>query len=182
MNQQHPALVATQKWLEDIVIGLNFCPFAKKEFINGTIHYEISTAGQLDKALEVIAEQCQKLMENDDIETTLVIYSLGFRRFEQYLDLVEYANDLLIEFGFEGDIQIASFHPDYVFDGEDEHSPSHYTNRSPYPTIHLIREASMEKVLSVYKDPELIPENNIALTEEKGAAFFRQYLAKIKKM
>jgi len=178
----HPAIDKTKLWLEEIVIGLNFCPFAKKEFVNETIRYHASRYGMLEQALEDISHECRYLIEHDEVETTLVIFTTGFRDFDKYLDLVDYANELIIALGYEGDIQLASFHPDYVFDGEDEQSPSHFTNRSPFPTIHLIREASMEKVLGTYKNPELIPENNIELAHEKGAAFFKQFLAGLRKM
>lgn len=178
-NDIHPGILKTKQWLEDIIIGLNFCPFAKKEFVNNTIHYHICAQARMDKALEEFAMQCEKLSNTPEIETTLFICSLGFRTFESYLDLVDYANDLLIDLGYEGVFQIASFHPDYVFEGEDINDASNYTNRSPLPTLHLIREESMERVLSVYDKPEMIPENNIALARDKGAKFFQQVLKQI---
>lgn len=175
----HPGIVKTKQWLEQVIIDLNFCPFAKKEFVNNTIHYHISAQVRLDKALEDFALQCEYLAKTPDVETTLFILSLGFRTFESYLDLVDYANDLLIDLGYEGKFQIASFHPDYVFDGEAEDDASNYTNRSPLPILHLLREESMSRVLSVYNKPELIPENNITLAREKGAVFFQQLLKQI---
>ena len=182
MQSEHPAIGKTKKWLEHIVIGLNFCPFAKKEFVNNTIRYNACSKGQMQDALTEFAQECQFLRDNPDVETTLIVFTLGFRQFDKYLDLVDYCNDLIVELGFEGEIQLASFHPDYEFDGEPVNSPSHYTNRSPLPTLHLIREASMEKVLSLYPDPESIPENNIALAEEKGAKYFKQFLAGLNKI
>ena len=119
------------------------------------------------------------MQAHPELETTLVIYNDGFRGFERYLDLVEYGNDLLIDSGFEGIFQLASMHPEYCFDGEDYDDASNFTNRSPYPLIHIIREASMARVLSVYNEPELIPEHNIALANEKGANFFQQILSRI---
>lgn len=178
-DNNHPAILKTQQWLEKVIIGLNFCPFAKKELVNNTIHYQVSSQVRLEKALEDVAQQCEYLDKNPAIETTLIIYSLGFRNFEAYLDLIDYANELLFDLGFEGKFQIASFHPDYVFEGEDVDDASNYTNRSPLPTLHLLREASMEKVLSVYNNPEQIPENNIKLAREKGSQFFNQILKQI---
>ncbi|NMP31460.1 DUF1415 domain-containing protein [Thalassotalea sp. M1531] len=178
----HPAVEKTKRWLEEIVIGLNFCPFAKKEFVNNTIHYHASKHGMIEQALHELAEQMQFLIEHPEIETSLVVYATGFRDFGRYLDLVDYANDLLVSLELEGEIQIASFHPDYIFEGESEQSPSNYTNRSPFPTIHLIREPSMEKVLAVYKNPEQIPQDNIELAHEKGVKFFKQFLASVHKM
>lgn len=170
---------ATKQWLEEVIIGLNFCPFAKKEFVNNTIRYYNSAEDQIKPALETLIEQCHYLQQNENVETTLIIYSEGFRSFERYLDLVDYANDLLIDSGFEGIFQLATMHPEYCFADVDFDDASNFTNRSPYPMLHIIREASMSRVLSVYKDPESIPENNMALADEKGSNFFQDVLANI---
>jgi hypothetical protein len=170
---------ATKQWLEEVLIALNFCPFAKKEFVNNTIHYHHSKADQVKAALHELIEQCRYLQAHDEIETTLIVYSDGFRSFDRYLDLVDYGNDLLVESGFEGLFQLASMHPEYCFEGEDYDDSSNFTNRSPYPIIHIIREASMARVLSVYNEPEKIPENNIALANEKGSNFFQEILQRI---
>jgi len=174
-------VLATKQWLEAVIIGLNFCPFAKKEFVNNTICYHESKADQIKVALHELIEQCRYLQAHDELETTLIIYRDGFRGFERYLDLVDYGNDLLVDSGFEGVFQLASMHPEYCFDGEDYDDASNFTNRSPYPIIHIIREASMARVLSVYNEPEKIPENNIVVANEKGANFFQQLLKSIHK-
>jgi hypothetical protein len=178
-TQESAEISATKQWLEEIIIGLNFCPFAKKEFVNNTICYFQSETEQVKSALKEFIEQCQFLQAHEEIETTLLIYSEGFRRFERYLDLVDYANDLLIDSGFEGIFQVASMHPEYCFADDDFDAATNFTNRSPYPMIHIIREASMAKVLKVYKDPEQIPENNMTLAEHKGSNFFQDILKKI---
>ena len=167
-----PVVSATKQWLNEIIIGLNFCPFAKKEWVNNTIDYYVSEQSQLKKALAELHEQCEKLTNAAELETSLVIYDGGFRNFNDYLTLVDYANDLIVEWGFEGIFQLASFHPEYCFADDDYNDAANYTNRSPYPVIHIIREASMERVLAVYKDPEQIPENNMALARSKGAEYF----------
>lgn len=171
-----PVVHSTKQWLEEIIIGLNFCPFAKKEWVNNTIYYHVSVETKLKLALEELYEQCQKLVGEPDIETSLLIYDGGFRHFSAYLELVDYANELLIEWGFEGEFQLASFHPEYCFADEDYDDAANFTNRSPYPMIHIIREKSMEKVLSVYKNPEQIPDNNIVLARSKGADYFQEKL------
>ncbi|GAW97750.1 MULTISPECIES: DUF1415 domain-containing protein [Colwellia] len=178
-EQGSAAVSATKQWLDEIIIGLNFCPFAKKEFVNNTIRYHQSTLEQVKPALAEFIEQCHYLQQHDDIETTLIIYSDGFRGFERYLDLVDYANDLLIDSGFEGIFQLATMHPEYCFADDDFDAASNFTNRSPYPMLHIIREASMARVLAVYKEPEKIPENNIALAEQKGSHFFQDVLKRI---
>jgi hypothetical protein len=172
-------ILATKQWLEEVIIGLNFCPFAKKEFVNNTICYHDSKTEHVKSALHELIEQCRYLQAHEELETTLIVYTEGFRGFERYLDLVDYANDLLVDSGFEGIFQLASMHPEYCFDGEDYDDASNFTNRSPYPMIHIIREASMARVLSVYNEPETIPENNIVLAKEKGANFFQQILTRI---
>jgi len=174
-------VLATKAWLDEIVIGLNICPFAKKEFVNNTIHYHLSKTEQVKTALHEFIEQCRYLQNHDELETSLIIYANGFRGFDRYLDLVEYANDLLVDSGFEGIFQIASMHPEYCFDGDDYDDASNYTNRSPYPIIHIIRETSMSRVLSVYNEPEKIPKNNIKLTQKKGTNFFKEVLTRIHK-
>ncbi len=170
---------ATKQWLDEIIIGLNFCPFAKKEFVNNTICYHRSEAEQIKPALHTLIEQCHYLQEHDEIETTLVIFAEGFRSFDRYLDLVDYANDLLIESGFEGIFQLASMHPEYCFSGDDFDDATNFTNRSPYPMLHIIREESMAKVLAIYKEPEKIPEQNMALAEQKGSNYFQNVLKRI---
>ena len=178
IDEQHEVL-ATKDWLDEIIIGLNICPFAKKEFVNNTIHYHLSKTEQVKTALHEFIEQCRYLQSHEELETTLIIYGDGFRGFERYLDLVDFANDLLIDSGFEGIFQIASMHPEYCFDGDDYDDAGNFTNRSPYPILHIIRETSMSRVLSVYNEPEKIPENNIKLAHKKGANFFQQALTRI---
>lgn len=169
----------TKNWLENVIIKFNFCPFAKKEFVNNTIVYQVSEQKKLKKALLELLAQYQYLQNNSEMETTLVIYETGFRDFERYLDLVDAGNDMLIEEGYEGIFQLASMHPEYCFADEEYDNAANFTNRSPYPMIHIIREASMARVLSVYKDPEQIPENNIALANEKGSQYFEKILSRI---
>lgn len=180
MKSEKIEISHTRQWVEDIIVGLNFCPFAKKELVNNTIGYYVSTHKKLKLALDELFEQYGLLLNSPEIETSLIIYNEGFKSFEQYLELIDYANEYLMDSVFEGVFQLATFHPDYYFDGTDFDDAENYTNRSPYPTIHIIREASMTRVLSTYKNPENIPENNITLAKEKGSLFFESILNKIK--
>ncbi|MBU2870918.1 DUF1415 domain-containing protein [Colwellia sp. E2M01] len=179
IQQTSAEIEATKQWISEIIIDLNFCPFAKKEFVNNTICYYKSEAEQVKPALHELIEQCQYLQNNAEVETTLIIFSEGFRGFDRYLDLVDYANDLLVDSGFEGIFQLATMHPEYCFTDDDFDAATNFTNRSPYPMLHIIREASMERVLSVYKNPEEIPENNMKLAEQKGSEYFQAVLTKI---
>ncbi len=179
ITHETSTVLATKQWLSEIIISLNFCPFAKKEFVNETIFYCESNQNQVKPALHELIEQCRFLQKHPEIETTLIIYNDGFRGFERYLDLVDYGTELLADSGFEGVFQLATMHPDYCFEGEEYDSASNYTNRSPYPILHILREESLARVLSVYNEPERIPENNIVLAKEKGTNFFKQILSNI---
>ncbi|NVJ65824.1 MAG: DUF1415 domain-containing protein [Gammaproteobacteria bacterium] len=172
------AVKATQYWLEQTVIGFNFCPFAKKEFVRNTIDYQISKTSKIEAALYELLDLLAKLDKQREIETALLIYETGFAKFDDYLELLDVANQLLYKEGYEGIYQIASFHPNYVFDGVEEDDASNYTNRSPYPILHILREASLEKVLANIDDPEAIPERNIQLAQEKGVSVFEKILEK----
>ena len=167
-TDEQSEVLATKEWLDKIIIGLNICPFAKKEFVNNSIHYHLSKTEQVKTALHEFIEQCRYLQTHEDLETTLIIYGDGFRGFERYLDLVDYANDLLVDSGFEGIFQIASMHPEYCFDGDDYDDASNFTNRSPYPIIQLLRQAPMTKALTHVADPEKIYTDNIKTLDKLG--------------
>lgn len=165
-----------QNWVSQVIVKYNFCPFARQEVESNSIHYFVSQAISHDDAVMDMLEQCSELNYESERETTLVIFDKGFSNFDDFLDLVDLANALLVAQGFEGTYQIATFHPDYVFADSDEHDAANYTNRAPYPTLHLIREESMAQALAEYDDPEQIPENNIRLARRKGEAFWQHLL------
>lgn len=177
-HQHEKVISATKFWLEETVIGCNFCPFAKKEFVKKTIGYQVSSASKVEDALYGLLEQFKNLDKDSSIETSLLIFEQGFAKFDDYLDLLDLANQLLEREGYEGIYQIASFHPNYIFDGADEDDASNYTNRSPYPILHILREASLEKVLQMVDYPDAIPERNILFAQEKGRLFFEKILEK----
>ena len=160
----------TRRWVENLVVGLNFCPFAKREVDAGRVFYSVNLSRQSEDLLQWLLDECQRLDEHDDIETSLLILPNGFEGFLDYLDLIDLAERLIVAEGYEGVYQVASFHPDYCFAGEPENDPANYTNRSPYPMMHLIREASLERALQHHPDPDSIPDTNIKLAREKGLA------------
>lgn len=166
--EQQPILAATQKWLQTIVIGLNFCPFAQREFDKSTIHYALVDSRKTEDVLTALQAEWQRLDQQPDIATTLLILPYGFEGFWDYLDLVDLAEQLLAMEGYEGIYQVASFHPDYCFADADEQDPANFTNRSPYPMLHILREASLERALQHHPDPDSIPDTNIKLAREKG--------------
>ncbi len=158
-----------KNWINKVIVGLNFCPFAKKEMERDTVHYCVSDDHHIDQALQLLLDQFVVLDEHPQYQTGLIIFKLGFKEFDQYLDLVEYANGLIEQGGYAGIYQLATFHPDYCFEGEHQDDPANYTNRSPYPILHILREVSLEAVLKRYPNPESIPENNINKAREIGA-------------
>jgi hypothetical protein len=168
--------ISVKSWIEKVIVGLNFCPFAKKEIERNTVRYAISPATQINDALSHLLEELALLDQLQDIQTTLLIFPQGFADFDNYLDMLEMANSLMGQGGYGGIYQLASFHPDYCFDGEEQNDPANYTNRSPYPILHILRESSVEAVLKRYPQPESIPENNIAKARELGSSFIKTLL------
>jgi len=158
----------TQCWLSNFIIKHNICPFAKREFDKDSIHYEVVISDKVENQLQELIYSCEQLDREENIETSLLILPNGLAVFDDYLDFLELANDLMHQQGYEGIYQLASFHPEYCFDGVEPDDASNYTNRSPYPMLHLIRESSLEKVLAHYPNPENIPARNIEYTRELG--------------
>ena len=173
-------IAQTKSWVKDIVIGLNFCPFANKEFINETIRYVVDDSDDFEINLTTFLTELH-FLDKSEFETSLLIFPESYSDFQDYLDLVDTANDILLEFGYEGVYQIASFHPEYRFEHTKKEDAANYTNRSPYPMLHIIREASLEKAISSYENVDKIPENNEKLAREKGIKFFETILQNIKK-
>ncbi len=177
MEEKEKIIERTQKWIKDVVIDLNFCPFAAKALLKKSIHYSVIANADVKVILETLIKEMQHLDVNEDIETTFIIFPNHFSEFENYLDLVDSAQQLLEDEGYEGVYQLASFHPEYCFDGADKDDAANYTNRSVYPMLHLLREDSITKALSLYKHPEVIPDNNIKLAREKGLQYMQMLRA-----
>lgn len=174
MENNEAIILKTKNWINQVVIGCNFCPFAAREMKNNTIHYVVVDSTDMQQCLEVFIEECKRLGENSAIETTLVIFPNAVADFDEYLNLVDFAEQLIRQRKYEGIYQVASFHPKYIFSGSDEEDASNYTNRSVYPMLHILREESIEKALEKYPDPESIPDRNIRFAEEKGLDYMRK--------
>ncbi|HHE1261031.1 TPA: DUF1415 domain-containing protein [Vibrio parahaemolyticus] len=166
------------QWLNDVVIGLNLCPFAAKPQRNKQIKIFVSEATQEEALLEDILLQLIELSttEPEKLETTLVVVPNMLQDFWDYNFCIDWVEGLIKQQDWEGIFQVATFHPDYCFGGAAPEDDENLTNRSPYPIFHLIREESMEKVLKRYPDPESIPDTNIArvsaLSEEERKKLF----------
>ena len=162
----------TRRWLERAVIGLNLCPFAKAVHAKQQIHYALSQARSLNELCEELGAQLRELVNlNADVrETTLLIVPTVLRDFLDFNDFLAQAEEALKALDLEGVIQIASFHPNYQFAGTRADDITNFTNRSPYPTLHLIREASIDRAVDAFPDPEAIFETNMQTLENLGPA------------
>ncbi len=170
-------MLETQEWVKSVIVGLNFCPFARREVEKKSINYRVVESGTLENYLETLIVECVNLDQNEEVETALLIFPDRLDDFEDFLDFYDLADALLLDQGYEGIYQLASFHPDYCFAESEEGDAANYTNRSPYPTLHLIREASIERVLENVANPKEIPAENIerarALGTDKMAALLK---------
>lgn len=171
-------ITPTKNWVEKIVAGMNLCPFAKREIVKDRVRYTVSEVTAQDQLLMDLKMELELLNANTDIETTLFIHPNILHDFYDYNDFLELTDSLLVEMKLDGIYQIASFHPDYQFGGTDFDDAENYTNRSPYQMLHLIREASLEKAVTNYPDPDNIPERNIKLMNELGTDKMKELLEK----
>jgi uncharacterized protein len=176
-NKDQQLIAATQTWLKTIIIEYTICPFAQRELERGSIRFIVNRDTEIENCLLNLMLECDRLDTDSSIETTLLIYDSAFTAFDDYLDFLELAESLMCEQGYEGIYQLASFHPDYCFEGVAQDDPANYTNRSPYPMLHLLRESSIERAVATYPHPENIPQRNIELTRELGLAKMQALLA-----
>ncbi len=172
----------TRRWVSEVVIGLNLCPFARRPFAADLIRYVVTPATTEEALLESLATELTALVAEprSTVETTLLIHPNALTDFLDYNDFLATADTLISELGFEGVLQIASFHPQYRFAGTKPDVVENYTNRSPYPMLHLLRE---ESISEVNRDPETladIPARNIETLKALGRARMLEMLATVK--
>ena len=160
----------TKKWINTVIIAHNYCPFAKREVEKSSVRYNVIHETEFNSLLKDVMQECVWLDQNPDTETTLIIFPSNLNDFNSFLDCLVLAEDLLTAQGYEGVYQIASFHPNYCFQGADQNDPANFTNRSPYPMFHLIREASVEAAIKNHPDAESIPERNVEYARQQGLA------------
>lgn len=160
----------TRDWVERIVIGLKLCPFAPAPAIKGLIRYAMSDAETKEALLEDLATELQHLAAAppEELETTLLIHPRVLQDFYDFNDFLEVADELLRVLELEGEIQIASFHPDYQFAGTQSDDIGNETNRSPYPTLHLLREESITRAVDSFGDTSSIPTTNLTTLQQLG--------------
>lgn len=173
----HQAITQTRAWIDAVIVALNFCPFARRELDRNSVRFKVVREDSLEQYLLALIDECILLDRDPEIETSLLILAQDFAAFDTFLDLLEMANALLVEQGYRGIYQLASFHPEYRFADAPAGDPANYTNRSPFPLLHLIRESSIERAVASYPQAELIPERNMALAREKGSVEMQALLA-----
>ena len=171
-------IAATRRWLQRAVIGLNLCPFAKAVVTKGQVRFVLSEATTTDALLEELAYELVRLhqTEPEEIDTTLLVHPYVLGDFLDYNDFLDQADAAVDALGLEGEIQVASFHPDYQFAGTGFDDAGNCSNRSPYPTLHLLREASVERALEAYPDPDVIVDRNLDTLEKLGVDGYRRLL------
>ncbi|KRG75064.1 hypothetical protein ABB30_12795 [Stenotrophomonas ginsengisoli] len=172
-------IALTRRWLEKAVIGLNLCPFAKAVYVKNQVRFVLSDATTPEALIEQLAEELLLLRDTpaEQIDTTLIIHPDVLTDFLDYNDFLDNADAAVEALDLSGILQVASFHPDYQFDGTHAEDASNYTNRAPFPTLHLLREDSVERAVAAFPDPDVIVERNIATLDKLGAEGFKRLLA-----
>ena len=163
-------ILDTKIWLERAVIGLNLCPFAKAVHVKNQIRYVVSEATSVETLIENLLLELNHLANAsvEEIDTTLIIHPHVLSDFLDYNDFLEVADGAVEELGLTGEIQVASFHPQYQFADTEPEDITNYTNRAPYPTLHLLREASVERAVAAFPEAAEIFEKNMATLEKLG--------------
>ncbi|KJV37361.1 DUF1415 domain-containing protein [Luteibacter yeojuensis] len=173
------AIDATRNWLERAVIGLNLCPFAKAVHKKGQVRYVVSDATQPLQLHEDLVRELELLRDTnaEQVDTTLLIHPGVLADFMDFNEFLEVADDTVADLALEGEIQVASFHPDFQFEGTAPDDITNYTNRSPFPTLHLLREASIDKAVAAFPDASKIFEANMETLEKLGLEGWKKLFA-----
>jgi hypothetical protein len=157
-------------WVSSFVVELDLCPFAKPTLREGNLRIAVCSSAEQQEIVRYFLAELDHLQNTPESElvTTLLVYPEALACFDEYLGFIDDAQQLTIDAGLEGIVQLASFHPKYQFAGEPFHGASHFSNRAPYPIVHLLREDTLERVLADYPNPEEIPVRNIRTLEALG--------------
>jgi hypothetical protein len=171
-------IAATRRWLERAVIGLNLCPFAKAVHARQQVRFVLSDASTPEALLAQLGEELVLLRDTpaEQVDTTLLVHPDVLGDFLDYNDFLDQADALVEALDLEGVLQVASFHPHYQFAGSGPEDVENFTNRSPHPTLHLLREDSVARAVDAFPDPDAIVERNIATLQQLGVDGWRQLL------
>lgn len=170
------AMAVTEKWVRTVVVEFDFCPFARRELERDSIKFLTTSAATIEDCCDAMLDELHAMDSDEKIESTLLILCTGHEDFEEYLMLVGTAEDCLEAEEYDGIYQLASFHPDYCFVDSSPDDAANYTNRSPFPMIHILRSSSVEQAIVQHPDPESIPDRNIELARKLGAAALQSRL------
>jgi hypothetical protein len=172
------AIARVRAWIERFVVDLNLCPFARPVVSSDALRIVACESASPEAIATMLITELDRLSQSSesDIATSVLVFPEGLEAFDDYLGFLHEAQRVLEEMGLAGEIQLASFHPDYRFEGEPVDAVSHFTNRAPYPLIHLLRETMVSTVLENYPNPERIPERNIQTLERLGLASIERLL------
>jgi hypothetical protein len=166
----HTVIGATRRWVKTVVVALNLCPFAKRELQRDSVRFSVSAAVTEEQLLMDLQTELELLADDKKVETSLLIHPEILQDFDDYNQFLNYSDELLVAMELNGVFQIASFHPDYQFAGAEQDAAENFSNRSPYPMLHLIRESSVEKAVASYPGSDQIPQRNIELLQGLGLA------------
>jgi uncharacterized protein len=177
------ALAETRAWVEHAVIGLNLCPFAKAVAAKGQIRYVFSDDTDPEDLLSTLCDELEHLARADpaEVDTTLIVHPGVLTDFLDYNDFLDIADEAVAQMGLEGVLQVASFHPDYRFEGSEPDDPANASNRSPWPTLHLLREDSVDRAVDAFPDAERIYEVNIETLRRLGPQGWAELQARIRR-
>ncbi len=183
MTNNEIALKRTQNWLEDFVLGLNLCPFARHPFRNEKVHYVVYEGDNLENLTQIVVKELDFLNRVTPavVETTIIILLDALKDFDEYLDFLEVVEFVVEKLDMDVAFQIASFHPQYQFEGTDETDAENYTNRSPFPMLHLLREDSVTRAVEAFPEVGDIPARNIQTMNDLGLLKIKEMLHAIKR-
>lgn len=159
----------SRKWVISVVVGLDFCPFAKRELERGSVRFRASDAATVEECCAALLHELRDMNGDESVESVLLILPAGYEDFQEYLIMVGAAEACLKLNGYEGIYQLASFHPDYCFVDSTPDDAANYTNRSPYPMIHILRASGIEAAGAQHPDVDAIPNRNIEVARKLGA-------------
>jgi len=169
MVVEHDSIIGPVRyWVESVVVELNLCPFARRELVQNRVRFSVSEAANQGQLLVDLENELALLNNDKTLETSLLIHPGVLQDFLDYNQFLDEVDQLLVRTELDGVFQVASFHPDYQFAGTRPDDVENYTNRSPYPMLHLIREDSLERAIAGYPDSEQIPARNIEKLESLG--------------
>jgi hypothetical protein len=179
---EEQAIAETRAWIERAVIGLNLCPFAKAVHAKNQIRYVVSDDTDVEDLLTTLCDELRLLAHADpeDIDTTLIIHPRVLTDFLDFNDFLDLADAAVEDMGYAGVLQVASFHPQYQFEGTEADDVTNASNRSPYPTLHLLREASVDRAVEAFPEAETIYEANMRTLEALGPEGWAQLQARMR--